>query len=347
MANIIPYLLTDFQETSIVPHNAMQKFVIDKQQNNIGYGIFGPSKGARQEIIKYNFVSGGTSTPISKLTIKGYTDPNTGATINPGHCESFEIYHDGGQTYFLMATKASASGNYGTQLTRVPASLVDQGATVTYHDLLRIGSMNHVGSSSSWGTPDRLELALDSAEANLALWSFAPDTTSHIAIYSMANIKSLFNDAAQSSTNEVTIAGTPYTNSSTFGGYTKKAMFQVQNTSGNAVSGCSLQGFAMTNAGSAYVGCEAHIGDPLSNYGAKSIWKFKIGADNSGTPKNFTNGHWTTYTKEQNYKGAGVEMEGLQIVGGDLYMTVAYHKYNGSTVETEKNRLYHFDKTLV
>lgn len=343
MANIIPYLLTDFQETSIVPHNAMQKFVLDKQQSNVGYGIFGPKKAATLVIVKYNFVAGGTSTPVSAFTVK----PSNG--INPGHCESMEIYHDGGQSYLLITTKASA-GNYGTQLTRIPASRIDNGGSAPYTDFPRIGSMNHVGYSKSWGTPDRLEMAVNSAESKIVLWSFAHDTTSHMALYSMSDIKALFAKAEQSSTNEVTIAGTPYTKPSILSGATKKQMFVVVDPDGQGNGSCLLQGMALTNGDSVYVGAESGIGNPLTIHGAKSLWKFGVGASNSGTPKKVTNGHWTTFTKEQGHDGkAGVEMEGLQIVGGDLYMTVAYHSWNSSTgsAETQKNRLYHFDKTLV
>ena len=95
------------------------------------------------------------------------------------------------------------------------------------------------------------------------------------------------------------------------------------------------------------MGWETGVGDPLSTAdkgGAKGSWKFKVGAKYTGAPKSITNGHWTTYYRDQGkVAGLGVEMEGLQVVGGDLYLTVAYHNAAG----TEKNRLYHFDKTLV
>lgn len=354
MASIIPYLLSDFGTAgaNLTPHNAMQKFVVSKHQSGVGYGIFGPGQGDHQIITKYTYdVSSATATnnhitPVSSLRINAGVDPK-GHTIIPGHCESLELYYANGQEYLLLATKSSnGTKGYGTQLTRVPVSAIENNATSSYTDFPRVGSMNHVGGGNL-GTPYRLELAVSTDSKLIALWAFNEATYSRMGLYKMSDIDALLNNAAQTSTNEVSITGASATAVSDFSSVTKADLFVIEDIKGRARKGCSLQGFAITTAGSAYVTCETAIGDPsfLVNYGgSKDIWKFKIGAGDSGTPKSITNGHWTTYFKDQgSVANLGVELEGMQVVGGDLYVTVAYHNAAG----TEKNRLYHFDKTLV
>lgn len=345
---ITTHLLSDFEKTDLVPNNAMQNFVLDPAQSNIGYGIFISKGKSQQEIVKYNFVEGGTSTPISMLIIKGYTDGDK--TYLAGHCESMDVYDDNGETYLLITTKGSSDGSYGTQLTQVPVSLVDQNTTVSYHDLLRIGSMNNAGVSKSAGVPKRVEFSVDSAKANIVLWVFIPGNTSHMALYAMSDIKSLFKAAGKSNTNEVSIGSANYRNASDFNGKKKEDLFRVYvSPTEKADDICSLQGIALTNGGNVYVNCEAGVGDPKKASGAKNIWKFNVGSKTVGTPKIFINEKWSNYAKDQKKAGYGVELEGIHIVGGDIYMGVTYHPWDedlGSSGEV-KNRLYHFDKTLV
>lgn len=348
---ITTHLLSDFEKTDLVPNNAMQNFVLDPEQSNIGYGIFVSKGKSQQEIVKYNFVEGGTSTPISMLTIKGYTDGDK--TYLAGHCESMDVYDDNGETYLLITTKGSSDGSYGTQLTQVPVSLIDQNTTVSYHDLLRIGSMNNAGVSKSAGVPKRVEFSVDSAKANIVLWVFVPGNTSHMALYAMSDIKSLFKAAGKSSTNEVSIGSANYRNASDFNGKKKEDLFNVVppkiTNSNQPVDDCSLQGIALTNNGNAYVVCEAGTGDPEMASAAKNIWKFEVGSKTVGSPKIFINENWGNYTAEQGKPGYGVELEGIHIVGSDIYMGATYHPWNKNTNTPGevRNRLYHFDKTLV
>ncbi|WP_057878156.1 helveticin J family class III bacteriocin [Levilactobacillus paucivorans] len=345
---ITTHLLSDFEKTDLVPNNAMQNFVLDPAQSNIGYGIFVSKGKSQQEIVKYNFVEGGTSTPISMLTIKGYTDGDK--TYLAGHCESMDVYDDNGETYLLITTKGSSDGSYGTQLTQVPVSLIDQNTTVSYHDLLRIGSMNNVGSKKSWGTPDRVEFSVDSAKANIVLWAFDADTRSHMALYAMSDIKSLFKAAGKSNTSEVSIASANYRNASDFDGNKKGKLFEVAKSKDIKVK-CLLQGLVLTNNGNAYVTCESGIGSPEGPViGIKKIWKFEVGSKSVGTAKAFANKYWASYSIDQGHAGdAGVELEGIHIVGGNIYMGVTYHPWDADSnaVGDARNRLYYFDKTLV
>ncbi|KRO03736.1 hypothetical protein IV54_GL002097 [Levilactobacillus paucivorans] len=356
--SITPHLLSDFGVSTeipvMTPHNAMQNFIIDKQNPGIGYGTFGPRKGEWQIITKYAYDVSNTDvtknhiTPLSYLRIDHGVD-NKNNSFDPGHSGSLDIYHKNGQTYLLIADKiGDAVDRYGTQLVRVPTELVETNSTIAYSDLARLGTVNHIGSKNI-GTPNRLEFAVSADDQNIVIWVFNEATES---LMGLSDIDGLLNQAAQTATKEMSLSGATPTEISNFSSSAKKALFKVRDIKGDTVSGCSLQGVALTNGGSVYVACETAIGDPISQAnkgGAKGIWRFKVGVNavGVGDPTSITNNMWHKYYVAQGGTPAsdiGVEVEGLQVVGDDLYLGVAYH---GSDTATEKNRLYHFDKTLV
>lgn len=357
MANIVPNLLS---EISLAPTTAIQAFTIDKQAP-VAYGLYMHHAGSEvsdgkkpyqyQEIVKYSYQNGQMPTQVSTLKI---TD---NGSLTPGHCESMALVH-GSEDYLLIAVKSSGSvgGHYGTQLARVPVSMIN-GGSIAYDQLVRLGSMNWVGGQNI-GSPARLEMALSSDEKTIALWVFDANKRSHMALYKMTDIEALFTKAASQSPKETTIKGTGSRGYSNFSNQTKTQLFAVTTPTGGKTSNTSLQGFALNNADYLIVSAESGVGDPMTTTGAKGIWKFKAGAADSGKPTPITNGHWSKYAKEQialvNQHGgsgdAGVEGESIQIIGGLIYLAVAYHRYaagaNGM-VETEKNRLYTFDKSLI
>lgn len=356
MANIVPSLLS---EISLAPTTAIQAFTIDKQ-TPVAYGLYMHHAGNEmdsgkplqyQQIVKYSYQNGQTPTAVATLNIT-----NNGS-LTPGHCESMALVH-GSEDYLLIAVKSSGSigGHYGTQLARVPVSMID-GSSIAYDQLVRLGSMNWVGGHNI-GSPVRLEMALSSDEKTIALWVFDKYKRSHMALYDMTDIKELFDKAAKRSPKETTIKGTGSRGYSNFMNQTKTQLFAVTTPAGGKTTSTSLQGFALNNADYIIVSAEAGVGDPMTAKGAKGIWKFKAGASDSGKPKSITNGHWTKYATEQNklvsqHGGtgdAGVESESIQIIGNLIYLAVAYHRYAAGTngmVETEKNRLYTFDKSLI
>ncbi|KRO05139.1 hypothetical protein IV54_GL000350 [Levilactobacillus paucivorans] len=96
--------------------------------------------------------------------------------------------------------------------------------------------------------------------------------------------------------------------------------------------------------------CENGIGDPKKTPGAKGIWKFKVGVKDSGKPTRLYNRKWSQFVDGLTLKGikdTGVEAENIQIIGGDIYLSVTYHDVKNGVSHMAKNRLYHFDKTLI
>ncbi|WP_125547259.1 helveticin J family class III bacteriocin [Levilactobacillus lindianensis] len=353
--SVTPHLLSDFGTSSLTPENALQSFVIDKDDPGVGYGVFQHNSGKETWIVKYNYdVSNADAkqnhiTPVSNFKIGIGAESGLGA----GHSGSIQVYHRNGQTYLIVATKMTATGGthkYATQLTRIPVSdFGNNNRAVPYDELKRIGSLQNVGGSSL-GTPDRVEFAIDYCEEKIAVWVFDPKTKSRMALYNLDDLDALFNKANP----EITIKGTSYGLVSNFLGYTKAEMFDLYDVTKEKWDHRSLQGLALTSAGSVYVACENGVGDPKKTSGAKGIWKFKVGAGDSGKPTRLDNNVWSEYTagvvkdaNSANKTKVGVEMENLQIIGGELYLAVTYHDANNGVAHLDKNRLYHFDKTLI
>lgn len=356
MANIVPNLLS---EISLAPTTAVQAFAIDKQAPT-AYGLYmhhagnevGSGKPLQyQQIVKYSYQKGQVPAKVATLDIV-----NNGE-LTAGHCESMALVH-GSEDYLLIAVKSSGDigGHYGTQLARVPVSMIN-GGSIAYDQLVRLGSMNWVGGHNI-GSIARLEMALSSDEKTIALWVFDTSKRSHMALYNMTDIEALFTKAENQSPKETTIKGTESRGYSNFMNQTKTQLFAVTTPAGGKTTSTSLQGFALNNADYLIVSAESGVGDPMTATGAKGIWKFKAGAADSGKPKSITNGNWTKYAKEQialvkQHGGsgdAGVEGESIQIIGNLIYLAVAYHRYAAGAndmVETEKNRLYTFDKSLI
>lgn len=352
--SVTPHLLSDFGTSSLTPENALQSFVIDKKDPGVGYGVFQHSNATETWIVKYNYDVSNTNakqnhiTPVSNYKIGvGTQAPN----LRPGHSGSLEVYHRNGKTYLIVGTKITkakgTTAKFATQLARIPVEdFGNNNAAVPYDQLTRIGSLQNVGgNASSLGDPDRVEFAIDYDESKIALWVLNVATKSSMALYNLDDIDALFNKANP----EITIKGTKYGAVSDFTATTKRTLFPVTKVSKH----CALQGFALTSAGSVYVGCEEGTGDPSDNTGnsAKGIWKFKVGAkaDAVGNPTRVLNGVWSDFTNiyAGNADGVGVEMENIQIISGELYLSVTYHDTVNKVSHMQKNRLYHFDKTLI
>lgn len=344
--SVTPHLLSNFGTSDLTPENALQSFVIDKNDPGVGYGVFQHASGTELWIVKYNYDVSSTDakqnhiTPVSNYKIIGSVDK----AHDVGHSGSIQVYHRNGQTYVIVATKMTATGgthNYATQLTRVPVSdFGNNNPAVNYDQLERIGSLQNVGGSSL-GTPDRVEFAIDYYEKKIAVWVLDPNNCGRIALYDLDDIDALFNKANP----EVTIKSTNYGLVSDLRDYTKAKLFKITGDTGSR----SLQGLALTSAGSVYVVCENGIGDPKVPAAAKAIWKFKVGSKLVGNPTRILNGKWTKFKNDDAGTSAktGVEVENLQIVGGDLYLAVTYHDTKNKVAHLNKNRLYHFDKTLI
>lgn len=100
------------------------------------------------------------------------------------------------------------------------------------------------------------------------------------------------------------------------------------NIQGDVVKQNSVQGFDLTNLNSVYVasgstGHKSKIGKIMSKYDYFDV--------------ELKNGHWT---------GNLVETESVQIKGGQLYVTMSYHK-NDKYKTTSANRIYKVQKTLI
>ncbi|WP_261810951.1 class III bacteriocin [Levilactobacillus humaensis] len=351
--SVTPHLLSNFGTSDLTPENALQSFAIDKQDPGVGYGVFQSHGGTETWIVKYNYDVSNTDakqnhiTPVSNYRITGSVDKKYKA----GHSGSLQVYHRNGKTYLIVATKMTSvkgsTNKFATQLTRIPVEdFGNNNAFVNYDTLKRIGSLQNVGGKASALVDlDRVEFAIDYDESKIAVWVLNVATESIMALYNLDDIDALFNKANP----EITIKGTKYGPVSDFTATKKKKIFPVTKASQH----CSLQGFALTSAGSVYVGCEEGIGDPSDKTGksAKGIWKFKVGAnaDAVGDPTRVLNGAWSDFTNKDagDADGVGVEMENIQIISSELYLSATYHDTVDQVAHMQKNRLYHFDKTLI
>ncbi|KRO05138.1 hypothetical protein IV54_GL000349 [Levilactobacillus paucivorans] len=225
--SVTPNLLSDFGTSDLTPENALQSFVIDKDDPGVGYGVFQHNHNTELWLVKYNYdVSSAEATenhitPVSNYKIAGSFDK----THPVGHSGSLQVYHRNGQTYLIVATKKTATtkNNYATQLTRVPVSeFGNNNPAVHYDQLKRIGSLQNVGGTSL-GTPDRVEFAIDYYEKKIAVWVLDPATKSRMALYDLDDLDALFNKANP----EVTIKGTNYGLVSDFRDYTKADLFDL------------------------------------------------------------------------------------------------------------------------
>lgn len=354
--SVTPHLLSDFGTSDLTPENALQSFVIDKQDPGVGYGVFQSHGGTETWIVKYNYDVSNTDTkqnhitPVSNYRITGSVDKKYKA----GHSGSLQVYHRNGKTYLIVATKMTSvqgsTNKFATQLTRIPVEdFGNNNAFVNYDKLKRIGSLQNVGGKASALVDlDRVEFAIDYDESKIAVWVLNAATKSIMALYNLDDIDALFNKANP----EITIKGTKYGAVSDFTDKKKAQLFPVYKSTNPKEQSkhASLQGFALTNAGSVYVGCEEGIGDPATVMAsAKGIWKFKVGSKDVGNPTRLLNGVWSDFSNKYagNAPKVGVEMENIQIISSELYLSVTYHDTVDQVAHMQKNRLYHFDKTLI
>jgi hypothetical protein len=294
--SINPSLYRTFPISS--PDVVEQKITIDKANPTIAYSCIVTGSTPKIRIKRWD-ISGETANLLD------YEDIIGNGTYSAGHCQSLEVYHGNNGTYLIIVTKGqtvkkdtstTTYTKFATQLTKVVYT-GDQQQHV-YTEFPRIGALNHVGSTSIAGGVRRVEFALSSSEAKLAVMVFDKNDEMYSELFDMATIDSLFTQAGAGG--EVSI--TAPIKSHAMGG-TESSLF-----------GGSFQGLELADNDVLYTSSGSATQD-------SKIRKFRFGGR---LPAG-------TVVSDPSWPNSEVETEGIQLYGSNVYIGYSKHE-NGKTV---------------
>ena len=247
---------------------------------------------------------------------------------NFGHNQFLEAITRNSKLYFWVGCKPNTEqGGLTLQVGRIQYR---PGTTVTdYTKITRLASLSYANTSgTSFGTINRVDAGLSSDKTKLLIAARNTDGDIQYSIYDAETLNTLLDAKENQASKYVSF----YNNTTLL----NACLFSCVQTAGNtALPNRSCQGVDLTNADSVYISGGIGSSDSSSDYHPQIGKLIKNnGAYSYSTLATVTNPNF----------GPSSEIEGVHIMGDELYFAIMAH---GSNKRGNTQYIYSIDKSLL